>query len=226
MRRSAQGDTTIDMEGMTKEARRRRLILLARLLSALTVLGVAAGLWLSIVDQGATDQGLLVAFALFPIVGYLMATRRPDNSLSWIMLGIGVSIGVGGFLGSYEGYAVHGGIGGRTFGLIAVSLNAPMWLPVVGLPVTFLLLLFPDGHLPSPRWRWFARILAVSLVVVYLVIVLTPGKFGDENELGLLLRTLERHLSAATFVPRMGKSSLRAAIYSGVLQRREPKSPD
>jgi signal transduction histidine kinase len=169
------------MEGTT-EVRRRRLVLLARLLFALTVLGVAAGLWLSIVDQEPTDQGLLVAFALFPIVGYLMATRRPDNSLSWIMLGIGVAIGVGGFLGSYGSYAVHGGIGGRTFGLIAVSLDAPMLVPVVGLPVTFLLLLFPDGHLPSPRWRWFARILAVSLVVVFLDIVLTPGKFGDEVE--------------------------------------------
>jgi signal transduction histidine kinase len=174
-------DRSEGIEGM-REVRRRRLVLLARLLSALTVLGVAAGLWLSAVDQQPTDQGLLLAFALFPFVGYLMATRRPDNSLSWIMLGIGVAIGVGGFLGSFGGYAVHGGIGGRTLGLIAVSLNTPMWVPIVGLPVTFLLLLFPDGHLPSSRWRWFARILAVSLVVVYLGIVLTPGKFGDEAE--------------------------------------------
>ncbi|HEV8053510.1 MAG TPA: histidine kinase, partial [Candidatus Limnocylindrales bacterium] len=164
------------------EARRRRLVLLARLLSALTVLGVAAGLWLGAIDQQPTDQGLLLAFALFPVVGYLMATRRPDNSLGWIMLGIGVAMGVGGFLGSFGSYAVHGGIGGRTLGLIAVSLNTPMWVPVVGLPVTFLLLLFPDGHLPSSRWRWFARILAVSLVVVYVDIVLAPGKFGEEAE--------------------------------------------
>ena len=43
------------------------------------------------------------------------------------------------------------------------------------LPVTFLLLLFPDGHLPSPRWRWFAWSLGVALVVVYLSILLYPG---------------------------------------------------
>jgi signal transduction histidine kinase len=174
-------DATIGIEGMT-EVRRRRLVLLARLLTALTVLGVAAGLWLGAIDQQPTDQGLLVAFGLFPFVGYLMATRRPDNSLSWIMVGIGVAIGLGGFLASYGSYAVHGGIGGQTLGLIAVALDAPMWVPVVGLPVTFLLLLFPDGHLPSPRWRWFAWILGVSLVVVYVDIVLSPGKFGDEVE--------------------------------------------
>ncbi len=111
-----------------------------------------------------------------------MATRRPENSLGWLMVGIGVAIGLGSFLGSYAGYAVHGGIGGRRLGLIAVSLDSPMWVPVVGLPATFLLLLFPDGHLPSRRWRWFARILAASLAIIALAIILTPGKFGDEVE--------------------------------------------
>ena len=174
-------ETTHGIEHIT-EARRGRLVLLARIISGLTAMAVALGIWLGALDKEPTDLGLLLAFALFPFVGYLMATRRPDNSLSWLVLGIGLTIGLGGLLGSYAGYAVHGGIGGRTLGLVAVSLNSPMWVPIVGLPVTFLLLLFPDGHLPSPRWRWFARILAVSLVVVYVSIVLTPGRFGDEAE--------------------------------------------
>jgi signal transduction histidine kinase len=161
-------------------ARRSRLILLARVITGFTIVSVGVGLWLSTIDREPTDMGLLLAFALFPFVGYLMATRRPDNSFSWLMLGIGAAIGLSAFLGSYGGYAVHGGIGGREAGLIAVSLNDPMWVPVVALPVTFLLLLFPDGHLPSPRWRWFARIVAGSLVTVFLTIVLTPGKFGAD----------------------------------------------
>ena len=85
------------------DARRERLVLLARVITAFTVLGVAAGFWLSTVDQEPTDLGLVLAFGLFPIVGYLMATRRPDNSLSWLMLGIGAAIGLGAFLGSYAG---------------------------------------------------------------------------------------------------------------------------
>jgi MFS family permease len=172
-------DRTDGLEQMTA-TRRRRLILFARTIAGFTVLGAAVGLWLSTVDHVPTDIGLLLAFALFPVVGYLMATRRPDNSLSWLMLGIGATIGLSTFLGSFAGYAVHGGIGGRELGLIAVSLSNPMWVPVVGLPVTFLLLLFPDGHLPTRRWRWFACILAASLVIDFLVIVLAPGRFGDE----------------------------------------------
>ncbi len=50
-----------------------------------------------------------------------------------------------------------------------------MWIPIVGLPVTFLLLLFPEGHLPSPRWRWFAWVLGTSMVIVFLVILFGPG---------------------------------------------------
>ena len=162
-------------------ARRARLVLLARVITGFTIVSTAAGLWLSTIDREPTDMGLLLAFGLFPFVGYLMATRRPDNSLSWLMLGIGAAIGLGAFLGSYAGYAFHGGVGGREAGLIAASLNNPMWVPVVGLPVTFLLLLFPDGHLPSPRWRWFARILAASLVIVFLTIVLRPGSSGPTS---------------------------------------------
>ncbi len=162
------------------EERRRHLVLLARILSAFTVLAVLLGLWLTSKSQITSDFGLLLAFGLFPVVGYFMATRRPDNALSWIMVGLGVVIGIGAILSSYAGYALNGGVGGRQLGLIAEAFDNPMWVPVVVPPVTFMLLLFPDGHLPSPRWRWFARILGASLVIVYLTILLAPGKFGDE----------------------------------------------
>jgi signal transduction histidine kinase len=168
-----------DPRSMTT-ARRERLQLLARATFAFTILGVAVGFWLSFIDQEPTDLGLIFAFGLFPIVGYLMAIRRPENSLGWIMLGMGVAMAVGGVLSSYAGYAVHGGVGGRDLGLIAESLNNPMWVPVVAVPATYLLLLFPDGHLPSPRWRWFAWVLGASLVITALVIILAPGKFGSE----------------------------------------------
>jgi signal transduction histidine kinase len=162
------------------EDRRRHLALLARILSAFTVLAVLLGLWLTSKSQITTDFGLLLAFGLFPVVGYFMATRRPDNALSWLMVGLGVAIGIGSILSSYAGYALNGGIGGRQLGLIAEAFDNPMWIPVVVPPVTFMLLLFPDGHLPSPQWKWFARILGASMAIVYLTILLAPGKFGDE----------------------------------------------
>jgi hypothetical protein len=68
-----------------------RLRLLARVIFGLTILGIAAGIGFSILDAGKveTDLAFLLSFCLFPIIGYIMAIRRPDNAISWLMLGIG-----------------------------------------------------------------------------------------------------------------------------------------
>ncbi len=161
-----------------------RLRLLAHVIFGLTILSLAAGVWLTILDGwtlGIDDLLFIVSFCLFPIIGYVLATRRPDNAISWLVLGIGASFGVSAFLDSYATYALHGGAGGRDLGAMALALNDPTWVPIVGLPATFLILLFPDGHLPSPRWRWFARVLGASLVIIVLAILFEPGPFEDSG---------------------------------------------
>jgi hypothetical protein len=62
-----------------------RLRLLARIIFGLTILGIAARIWFSILDAGKveTDLAFLLSFCLFPIIGYILATRRPDNATSW-----------------------------------------------------------------------------------------------------------------------------------------------
>ena len=166
------------------DARRRRLRTLARLVAGFIVVGFAAGLWLTFLDRGngggGGDVWFSIVFGAFPVAGYLVATRRPENSIGWLMLGIGVALGVGALTSSYGSYALHGGVGGRHLGEIAAALNSPMWVPAVALPATFLILLFPDGHLPSPRWRWFARFLGAGQAVVVLTILLAPGELGSD----------------------------------------------
>ena len=158
-----------------------RLRLLARVIFGLTILGIAAGVWFSIIDAGKfeNDLAFLLSFCLFPIIGYILAIRRPDNAISWLMLGIGAALGLSAFVGSYASYAIHGGAGGNRLGAIALAFDQPMWIPIVGLPATFLLLLFPDGHLPSPRWRWFAWVLGASMVITFLAILFGPGRFEE-----------------------------------------------
>jgi signal transduction histidine kinase len=158
-----------------------RLRLLARVIFGLTILGITAGIWLSILDAGAfeTDLAFLLSFCLFPIIGYILAIRRPNNAISWLMLGIGAAFGLSALVGSYASYAIHGRVGGYHTGAIALAFDQPMWVPIVGLPATFLILLFPDGHLPSPRWRWFAWVLGVSMVITFLAILFGPGQFEE-----------------------------------------------
>jgi signal transduction histidine kinase len=165
---------------------------LARVIFGLTILGIVASIWLSILDPHSQGIDLLVVtFILFPVIGYLLATRRPDNAVSWLTLGVGAAVGLSAFLGAYASYAIHGGIGGSYIGGIAEALDQPLWIPIVVVPVTFLLLLFPEGHLPSPRWRWFAWALAAGMTIAFFAILFSPGPLTDspfpdlQNPLGI-----------------------------------------
>ncbi len=170
-------------------------MLLARGIALLTVVAIGAGLTFAALDRQSLAQDLassisfLVAFVAFPITGYVLASRRPDNSISWLLAGIGLVFAIDICIGSYSEYALRGGLGGLQAGRVVAGIEGPLWVPIVAIPATFLILLFPDGHLPSSRWRWFAWTLGASLVIVYLAIMLAPGKLDNapipvDNPLG------------------------------------------
>jgi hypothetical protein len=140
-----------------------------------TAAGAAYSLWLG---EGA--DLLLVAMLSFPIVGALVVSREPRNAVGWILLGVGLAWSLPSLLGIYAEYGLsHPGTLPRPD--IAVAVNEPTWVPSVGLMGTFLILLFPDGHLPSPRWRKLAWLSAAAMTLSFLAILLGPGHFGAES---------------------------------------------
>jgi hypothetical protein len=100
--------------------------------------------------------------APFGVVGAVLAWRVPRNRLGWILLGLGVSSALAedGSFWVVARYRLHADI---PFGWVAL-LAQPAWsysVIFIGLAV----LLFPDGHLPSPRLRWLLwTYLALALV--------------------------------------------------------------
>lgn len=118
--------------------------------------------------------GFLLMGSLFPIVGLILATRRPENALGWIMLVIGLFVAEpSASIGEWLVVTGHPG------GVWALAGDSFTWVPVIGLAGIYVLLLFPDGHLLSPRWRWFAWTVGAGMVITSLAIQLSPGDLRD-----------------------------------------------
>jgi hypothetical protein len=85
------------------------------------------------------------------VLGFVLAWRRPRNALGWMFLAAAVFLALSEDASFYTvaDYRLHHG--GLPLGWVAV-LAQPGWAPAIVL-VGLAVLLFPDGALPSPRWR-------------------------------------------------------------------------
>src|SRR5215207_9046827 len=127
---------------------------------------------------GAIGNLLIQApFLAFTIVGALIASRRPENPIGWICLVAGLFWTLIALDDQYTAYALAT-TGVVPFPAAVVALSQWLWVPPVGLLSIYLILFFPDGRLPSRRWRplaWF------SGAVMALVSCRTSGAYGTRS---------------------------------------------
>ncbi|MDQ3862782.1 MAG: hypothetical protein M3317_04655 [Actinomycetota bacterium] len=136
-----------------------------------------------------SDAVTSLFYLAFPIVGALVASRKPRNPIGWILLADGLLWMVLAATDSYSRYGVAKP-GSVPFPVAIGTLgNQWLWIPTIGLLGIYLLLLFPDGKLPSRRWRPLAVFSAVVIVVSSVTEGLAPGPLenqgGVRNPFGL-----------------------------------------
>ena len=119
-------------------------------------------------------------FLAFPLVGALIASRRPNNPIGWICLAVGIFWMFAIMSGSYAMYALRvASPGAVPFPAAIASLGEEMAPATGGLIGTYLLLLFPDGRLPSKRWRPVAWLSGAVIVLMSVGGILAPGRLQD-----------------------------------------------
>ena len=123
--------------------------------------------------------GLAFDVVAFGTVGAVLALRRPGNAVGIVLIAAGLLI-VGAFLGFIFG-AVLTSIRGADDSLAGlVSLVGALCIdPALIVAGPLLALLFPDGRLPGPRWRWPVGAIAAMLAVGSVLVIVRPGPLGD-----------------------------------------------
>jgi len=115
-----------------------------------------------------------VVAVTYSTVGVVVASRRPENAVGWLFCTIGLLHGIAVFTGQYAAYALLTRPEALPAGVATAWLGTWIWVPGVALNVTFLLLLFPYGRPPSPRWWPVAWLGASAAVLGSAVIAVLP----------------------------------------------------
>lgn len=140
----------------------------SRLVAGVLATGAAAGIVANVIitsritaSRGVplpvTEWVYMVVALLMPALGWLLATRRPELRYGWLLLVCALFLGMG-----------------LTGTVLAIAGAAPRWLTAplssvlaafYGLNWIFVPLLFPEGRLPSRRWRAFAWISGIAIAL-------------------------------------------------------------
>jgi hypothetical protein len=123
---------------------------------------------------GAGGFAFALAALAFSTVGLLVTVRVPANHVAWVFSVIGLMIATGNLVYQYADQSLYGAGStwpGAVFSAWLQNLLVP---PTFGL-VAVALMLFPDGHLPSRRWRLAAVPPLLGAAVVVIGYALRPG---------------------------------------------------
>ncbi len=140
--------------GLTTQTRLSGRVLAAW---ALIILNCALIIGAAALSGSFSVAGFAFLPATFVVVGGVIVLKAGDNVEGWLLLLIGT--------------------------LWSVSEVTPFegsWVLPLGLMTTQLLLRFPDGQLPSPRWRWFSN-LSLAYLIVSAFIGTCGSKFNEDG---------------------------------------------
>ena len=160
----------------------------ALLAAAIVLLILAFGTPLPAASFGFRGWGVPLAAAL-ATAGFLIASRVPTNRIGWLLLVAGVGTAVQELSQQYANYGLFTSPGALPAADVAAWVTEWIWIPSMAVLAMYIPLSYPDGHLPSPRWRSVVAVGTVGMVLGSLCFALVPGDLestpGVRNPVGI-----------------------------------------
>jgi hypothetical protein len=141
---------------------------------------------------GVVAYSVLAAIVLsFSTVGALIATRQPQNPIGWIMIVAGFGLAATVLTNNYVELSLAQPPGRLPATVWVAWVSQWVWVLGFGPALTFLFLLFPNGRLPSRRWRPVVWLAVAAMVTLVCGVAFMPGPLPDypqiRNPVGLTL---------------------------------------
>ncbi len=132
------------------------------------------------------EVNTVIAIGFTPVGALIVSRSSPKNSIGWLFCATGLSFAMVHFSAQYVRYALLAAPGSLPAGEAAAWIYSWAWVPALGLTV-YSLLLFPDGRLPSHRWRWFFWL---SLLLIFVGTISQAFASGSLADTGVIYNPL------------------------------------
>jgi signal transduction histidine kinase len=130
-------------------------------------------------SQGNGGPAAAAVALVWAATGALLVTARPRNWVGWLLVLVGVLQGAANVGIAYGGYGVRIADPNWPAARWVAQFTAMIYLPSLVLPATVLLALYPEGRLPSRRWRWPVAAVVVGLTTLTLGATLSQEAYDD-----------------------------------------------
>jgi two-component system, NarL family, sensor kinase len=115
------------------------------------------------------EYAFTAMFATYPTVGAVVASRRPTNAVGWLLCVVGLATALERFTDEYSHYADAMGLAGVEAAAFLYGINPGIILAI------FVPLVFPDGRLPSRRWRLLVWLIGAGVTIYAVDAALEPA---------------------------------------------------
>jgi hypothetical protein len=175
--RSRSADRSSDLKATARVRRRPHLplvLVVGYVVSSMTLAATASVLYL--LSGFRFDAPITIMAVVYPAVAALIVANRPRSVVGWLLAVAGAMLAISLFSESYTYYAVaHGPLP-----LVPWAAWYVNWSFGVAWALVFAaILLFPNGRLPSPRWRAISLLATTGFTTAIVLLALQPGALTD-----------------------------------------------